>query len=189
MKSGEGTRIIKRYQNRKLYDTTDSCYVTLEEIAELVRSGEDVRVIDNRNKDDLTRVTLAQIIFEGEKTKQHFLPLDTLKNLIQSGGEAVKDFVQRSLESGVKELSHARDEVSTFVDRLVHHGSISAEDRPNLVNSIRNFVDSKIKPTVQNVQNIPTVNSELRSLKKRIEELESELHVKSSKKKRDLQRP
>jgi polyhydroxyalkanoate synthesis regulator protein len=56
-------RIIKRYSNRKLYDTKDSRYVTLLQIAEMVRSGEEVQIIDNNTKDDLTEVTLAQIIY------------------------------------------------------------------------------------------------------------------------------
>ena len=60
-------RIIKRYSNRKLYDTKDSRYVTLLQIAEMVRAGEEVQIIDNNTKDDLTEVTLAQIIYEEQK--------------------------------------------------------------------------------------------------------------------------
>src|SRR4051794_12277240 len=57
-------RVIKRYSNRKLYDTKDSRYVTLLQIAEMVRSSEEVQIIDNNTKEDLTEVTLAQIIYE-----------------------------------------------------------------------------------------------------------------------------
>ena len=63
-------RVIKRYANRKLYDTQHSCYVTLEQIAQMIRDGEDVRIIDNNSKEDLTSVTLAQIIFEEEKKRR-----------------------------------------------------------------------------------------------------------------------
>ena len=62
-----GPRLIKRYANRKLYDTRDSRYVTLQQIAEFVRRGDDVQIIDNKSKEDLTNVTLAQIIYEEEK--------------------------------------------------------------------------------------------------------------------------
>src|SRR3990172_1754345 len=62
-----GVRVIKRYANRKLYDTRDSRYVTLSEIEVLVRGGEDVRIIDNGTKEDLTSVTLAQVLLEQEK--------------------------------------------------------------------------------------------------------------------------
>ena len=57
-------RLIKRYGNRKLYDTSESRYITLDEIARLVRSGNDVKVIDNENGDDLTAITFAQIILD-----------------------------------------------------------------------------------------------------------------------------
>lgn len=82
-------RVIKRYANRKLYDTRDSRYVTLPQIAELVRSGEDVRIIDNRTKENLTSITLAQIIYESEKSAEESARqgVKTLRDFIQVGGE------------------------------------------------------------------------------------------------------
>lgn len=147
------SRVIKRYQNRKLYDTVDSCYVTLEEIADLVRSGDEIRVIDNETQNDLTSVTLAQIIFESEKNRRNFLPIETLKKLVQSGGEVARDFMQRSIETGVKEISHVREEG-------------------------RKFINTTVRPMVKSVQNIPIVNHELKSLKKRLAELENQLSRK-----------
>lgn len=85
----ESARIIKRYSNRKLYDTRDSRYVTLLQIAELVRNGDEVRIIDNTTKEDLTEVTLAQIIFEEQKSKGRNVPLQTLKEMIQARTEKV----------------------------------------------------------------------------------------------------
>ena len=82
-------RVIKRYSNRKLYDTKGSRYVTLLQIAEIVRGGEEVQIIDNNSKDDLTEVTLAQIIFEEQKANQKTLPLQTLRELIHSRTEGV----------------------------------------------------------------------------------------------------
>lgn len=87
-------RKIKRYANRKLYDTTDSRYVTLQQIAEYVRNGEDVRIIDNTSKEDLTHVTLAQIIYEEEKKSadtDRVASVGTLRNLIQQSGEKLMD--------------------------------------------------------------------------------------------------
>src|SRR4051794_13420778 len=80
------TRIIKRYANRKLYDTEHSRYVTLDQISEMIRAGDDVKIVDNKTKEDLTTVTLAQIIFEEEKKQRSFLPLNAMRNIIQSGG-------------------------------------------------------------------------------------------------------
>lgn len=80
-------RVIKRYSNRKLYDTQDSRYVTLQQIGEMVRAGEEVQIIDNATKEDKTDVTLALIISEDLKTTPRSVPLGTLRDLIQERGE------------------------------------------------------------------------------------------------------
>jgi len=77
-------RTIKRYANRKLYDTRDSRYVTLDHIAAMVRAGDDVRVVENTTRADLTTATLAQIIFEEEK-KAPRLSVAGLRKIIQGG--------------------------------------------------------------------------------------------------------
>src|SRR5215510_1813089 len=80
-------RVIKRYSNRKLYDTKGSTYVTLLQIAEMIRDGEEVEIIDNATKEDKTDVTLALIISEELRTKPRAIPLSTLKALVRHGGE------------------------------------------------------------------------------------------------------
>src|SRR6188768_423802 len=82
-------RIIKRYSNRKLYDTKGSSYVTLLQIAEMIREGEDVQIIDNATKEDKTDVTLALIISEELRAKPRGIPLSTLKALIRNKGERI----------------------------------------------------------------------------------------------------
>ena len=82
-------RIIKRYSNRKLYDTKGSSYVTLLQIAEMIREGEDVQIIDNATKEDKTDVTLALIISEELRTKPRGIPLSSLKALIRNKGERI----------------------------------------------------------------------------------------------------
>jgi len=82
-------RIIKRYSNRKLYDTRGSSYVTLLQIAEMIRNGEDVQIIDNATKEDKTDVTLALIISEELRNKPRAIPIPTLKALIRHRGEKI----------------------------------------------------------------------------------------------------
>jgi polyhydroxyalkanoate synthesis repressor PhaR len=89
-------RVIKRYANRKLYDTKSSQYVTLDQIAQMIRAGEEVRVLDNNTKDDLTSVTLAQIIFEEEKRQKSYIPLFAMRHLIQSGGASLQEFAHQA---------------------------------------------------------------------------------------------
>lgn len=89
-------RIIKRYANRKLYDTQHSRYVTLEQIAAMIRNGEDVSIVDNNSKEDLTSITLAQIIFEEEKRQKSFLSLAAMRHIIQSGGESLQELASQA---------------------------------------------------------------------------------------------
>ena len=115
-------RVIKRYANRKLYDTRDSKYVTLDRIAELVRNGEEVRVFDNRSKKDLTKVTLAQIIYEEQKSGNATAwSVQNLRDFIQEGREKlvshimegrVGKIVGRAEELGAEVYSAADDRVS-----------------------------------------------------------------------------
>lgn len=94
-KSNMRTKIIKRYQNRKLYDTQQSCYVTLDDIAKMIRANEDVMVIDNKSKNDITAATLTQIIFESEKKVAQYAPLFTLREIIQYGNGSISNYLAK----------------------------------------------------------------------------------------------
>lgn len=107
-------KVIKRYTNRKLYDTVESRYVTLEEIAEMVKAGAEVRIVDNRTKEDLTSVTLAQIIFEEEK-KTSKMPLGMLRDIIRTGGDSVQSFFSGQVVSRVQNI---KEEAEQLRDRL-----------------------------------------------------------------------
>ncbi|MGH7410603.1 MAG: polyhydroxyalkanoate synthesis regulator DNA-binding domain-containing protein, partial [Candidatus Methylomirabilis sp.] len=91
--------LIKRYENRKLYDSSRSTYVTLEEIAGIIREGKEVRVVDARTHEDLTKNTLALIILEGERQKKNLLPLSFMYQLIKYG-ESIQGVFQEYLSSG-----------------------------------------------------------------------------------------
>ncbi len=93
--------VIKRYSNRKLYDTQESRYVTLEEIEELIRGGKEIAVVDAATGEDLTSVTLAQIILENERTRRAALPSAFLHQLIKHG-EAWQDFFQKAMKSSLE---------------------------------------------------------------------------------------
>ena len=77
-------RIIKRYQNRKLYDTFQSCYVTLEEIAQIIREGHEIQVIDNKSKNDITYMTQIQLLFDQERKSLKPGNVELLKRVIRS---------------------------------------------------------------------------------------------------------
>lgn len=92
---GAKTKIIKRYQNRKLYDTQQSCYVTLDDIAKMIRVNEEVMVIDNKTKNDITAATLTQIIFEAEKKASAYAPLFTLREIIQNANGSISSYLAK----------------------------------------------------------------------------------------------
>lgn len=94
-KTNTRTKIIKRYQNRKLYDTQQSCYVTLDDIAKMIRASEEVMVIDNKTKNDITAATLTQIIFEAEKKAAQYAPLFTLREIIQNGNGSISSYLAK----------------------------------------------------------------------------------------------
>jgi polyhydroxyalkanoate synthesis repressor PhaR len=101
--------VIKRYSNRKLYDTQESRYVTLEELEELIRAGKEISVVDVSTGEDLTSVTLAQIILENERNHRAALPTAFLHQLIKHG-EAWQEFFQSSIKSSLDAIMTSQRE-------------------------------------------------------------------------------
>ena len=165
-------RIIKRYQNRKLYDTSQSRYVTLSDIAEMIKNGEDVKVVDNKSKEDLTSLTLTQIIFEQEKKKKSLLPLPTLKEIIQNGPSQVVDYVVGKIDEGVHTIKHAQDEVEDYIEGIIKKGDVSLDEMRGI---LKEFIDAKVKPKLGTVSQLPAFQSEVRHLRKKIDVLEKKL--------------
>jgi len=91
-------KVIKRYQNRKLYDTHESSYVTLDEIAKMIRGGEEIRVIDNKTKNDITAATLTQLLYESEKKAKTQPSVNLLKAIIRSGDGSFSGFIQDKMK-------------------------------------------------------------------------------------------
>lgn len=128
-------QIIKRYPNRKLYHTQKKKYITLEGISELIRNGEEVQVLDHNTGEDLTAVTLSQIIFEQEKKRGGFLPQSVLTGLIRSGGDTVHA-VRKTLEASLGTVQDIGAEIEQRVRALVENGDIDEEDGARLVEKL-----------------------------------------------------
>jgi len=104
-------RLIKRYESRKLYDTEESRYVSLDEIAGWVRGGQEVRVVDNATGSDVTSQTLTQIILDEGRRGTSFLPSELLHDLVRMG--------ERAVSSGLEQVQHGVDRlVQVSMDRL-----------------------------------------------------------------------
>ncbi|HEX4453187.1 MAG TPA: polyhydroxyalkanoate synthesis regulator DNA-binding domain-containing protein [Kofleriaceae bacterium] len=187
------TRIIKRYANRKLYDTEHSRYVTLDQISEMIRAGDDVKIVDNKTKEDLTTVTLAQIIFEEEKKQRSFLPLGAMRNIIQSGGQWFAE-AQRRVQSILPGKRGEHDELpADHADEPAPHEEDEAAAKKRSLAVLREWVDQskhrlddwqrqvdgKIRGAIEGIQHSINpwagVQKDVRSLADRIAELESKL--------------
>lgn len=123
--------VIKRYPNRKLYNTEAKQYITLDGIAKLIQAGEDVVVVDNVSGEDLTAVTLTQIIFEQEKKQGGFLPQSVLTGLIQAGGSRLGN-LRRTITLPLDVWRHVDSEIERRVQQLIKRGDLAREDGLNL---------------------------------------------------------
>jgi polyhydroxyalkanoate synthesis repressor PhaR len=170
--SAREPRIIKRYANRKLYDTRDSRYVTLQQIAEYVRDGEDVRIVDNKTKEDLTNVTLAQIIYEEEKKGEGDVRRSTLKSLIEEG----RDRLVGSLPGPLSKLLH-RDEPADEAKADDEGEPKKKSSTPKeALEELRATADDRVKAVIGAAMgHVQQLQGEVKRLQGRIEELEARL--------------
>jgi len=124
--------VIKRYPNRKLYDTDAKQYVSLEHLAQIIRQGGDVRVVDHATGDDLTTLVLVQIIAEQEKQRTGFLPLPVLQGLVQAGGATLAG-LRRGLAAPLDLLRQVDDEIEHRVEKLVALGELAEDEGRRLI--------------------------------------------------------
>jgi len=173
--SERSRRVIKRYSNRKLYDTVDSRYVTLLQIADMVRAGEDVQIIDNASKEDKTEVTLALIISEELKVQPRAVPLGMLRELIQErGGRLLSQLREGRIgrlipgggdggvgsEPGGDMASQQRAEEATRPGQ---------DERPN------SAIDDRIRSFLQTFSGLTELRAEVDRLAERLAALEARL--------------
>jgi len=129
MSKSEEPVTIKKYANRRLYNTGTSTYVTLEDLAAMVKSGEDFLVYDAKTGDDITRSVLAQIIFEQEnKAGQNLLPATFLRQLIRFYGDSMQMLVPRFLEQSLQTLTQDQDKFRSQMTSAFGMGAFAPLD-------------------------------------------------------------
>jgi len=176
------TRLIKRYGNRKLYDTRKSSYITLEGIAGLVRRGEDVRVIDNDSGEDLTALVFAQIIVEEEKRKSGILSIPVLRWIIREGEARIRELLAR-VDRGREAIENVRGMAERGVERLVQKGGRARqsllgdilEGPQRQLDALQRQLDQQVRRGVQRLAGHPAVRSELERIKKTLRGLERQI--------------
>jgi len=168
---------IKRYPNRKLYDLERKRYVTLSDIATLIQAGEDVQIVDHETGDDLTGITLSQIIFEREKKRSGFLPQSILTSLVRTGGGTL-DYLRRSFQSSLGVLRLLEEQIDGRIDSLVAKGELAQEEADRLRKEIYEGASSTAKDVLPEFRveaalerlNVPS-SSDVRGLQSQVEML------------------
>jgi len=137
-----GKVLIRKYANRRLYNTSASRYVNLEDIAAMIRNGTEVQVLDAKTGQDLTRVTLTQIILEDARDEPAGLPLDLLRNLIMTSDYVRREFMksafdaysklQDAVQSGFTSVRSAAMSPLEAVSELVKGKTLASEEGPDV---------------------------------------------------------
>ncbi|WP_242394954.1 polyhydroxyalkanoate synthesis regulator DNA-binding domain-containing protein [Anaeromyxobacter oryzisoli] len=175
---GVEPKVIKRYTNRKLYDTVESRYVTLDEIGQMIKAGGEVKIVDNRTKEDLTSVTLAQIIFEEEK-KTSRMSLETLRGLIRQGSEVAQRLVEGTQEQLRGRVDAVKAAAEQRVQSLLTRGQATSDRAKELVQAsqesvaaLQKRIDERIRAAMEGMSNLAEVRRQLDEIAQRIDGLE-----------------
>ena len=164
--------VIKKYGNRRLYDTGESRYVNLDDLAAMIRAGKDVRVVDAKTGRDWTRVTLTQIITEDAKGKPTGLPLELLRQLIVASDEVRQEFLMWYLKSAFETYEKLQDAVQNRLSE-VQSAILSPVDMMKRFLSGTSSAPKSAEP-----------ESEVQALRRRVAELEARLATPVPRKRR-----
>lgn len=174
--------IIKRYRNRKLYNTQSKRYITLEEIEEIIKQQQEIKVIDNDSGNDITATTLTQIIFDLEKNKTGVLPVGLLFSLVQSGGKRIEE-IRRNIFTSLNFTHHFDDEIQRRINLLIENNELTKAEGDQLIEKLHT-VGFKQENLFENVEGkileflkdreIPT-RDDYRTLMSRIDSLSQKL--------------
>jgi polyhydroxyalkanoate synthesis repressor PhaR len=175
------TVLIKRYANRKLYNTESSRYITLKGISELVHEGRDVRVVDNETGEDITSIVLSQILVDDQKQQRDpdsAVPGRLLSELIQRGGDALFRVLRRGVDDAQDNISEIRDNVR----RWIQPGQRRDSDPSEISRAVHQAVERVFR-----MIDLPT-RSDLEALTKNLERLAAALEAFEARL-QDLERP
>lgn len=139
-KRTQGPKIIKKYGNRKLYDTEQSSYVVLKDIEKMIRNKEEIQVIDNETQADITVPTLTQIIFSSEKKSKVSPPINVLKSIIREGDGSFSAFLAKL---GLFSADENTEEAGSFRSGASVSGKSASDETQSLEQKITNLMSSE----------------------------------------------
>jgi len=187
---------IKKYANRKLYDTTDKKYISRTRLSELIKQGEDIIIIDNETGEDLTASIVSSLIATTRGKAGGTVSSGVLIQLFRKGGNALTDYAKRYVSFWQRSFTMAEDEIDDMVKRLVKSKEISTSEGTRLKREIMGFttslkewisdaIDKRLKEVLA-ATNLATknqvseLNSRIQTLEKKLEKFE-EVQTKGEK--------
>ncbi len=182
--------VIKKYANRRLYNTASSSYVTLEHLSDMVKQGVDFVVYDAKTNEDITRTVLTQIIFEEESREgQNLLPIQFLRQLIGFYGNSMQAFLPSYLELSLATFAEQQERMRTQLSALGHHSAYDETIRQNLAMFDRamkmfspfNFVRPDEQAAKPAEPAAPAADDALNDLKKKMDEMQAQIAKLASK--------
>lgn len=173
---------IKKYANRKLYDTTDKQYISLDQLADLIKSGEEVSIMDNQTGEDITAAVISQLLAREKKGAHEEVPSGILMQLLRKGRGTLTDYAKKYAGLFQNAVTLAEDEIDRLVGRLVNDREISEFEGSRLkkeilgyADNLRGWVTSNVDRRVNEVLGRMKLvtRDQLRPLADRIDALES----------------
>lgn len=162
-------RTIKRYRNRKLYDTLDSRYITLVGLGELLHNGEDIRVIDAKTQQDITGTVLTQVLLREQRSQNMPMALTRIRELLRTGEEILHSSVQKISSEAEKTVQRPISEVRQFLDSTIG----AFDEFQSLVDERMDSVLAAIKQLSPIQRDYKAMQEKIDALEKRIEKLEN----------------
>lgn len=183
---------IKKYANRKLYDTTDKKYISLDHLAELIKAGEEVSIVDNKTGEDITSSIISQLLARDNKENDREVPSSILVQLLRKGRGTIADYTKRYSTLLHGAMAVAEDEIDRLVSLLVKDRELTESEGSKLKKEIVGYADNLRKWIVDNVdqrvreglnmmnlatrEQIVNLTDKVDALTKKVEELEN-LHT------------
>jgi len=196
----DGMHRIKKYANRKLYDTTDKKYVSMDTLSKLIRSGEEISIVDNETGEDLTASIVSSLIARNKSEDNKSVSSGLLIQIFRKGGGALTDYAKRYVSIWQSAFTMAEDEVDKLVNMLVKNKEISKSEAKKLrseivgyTDSVKGWISDSVDKRINEVvgmmnlatkDDISSLAKKVNVLEKKIKQFEINEKEKPSKKKR-----
>jgi polyhydroxyalkanoate synthesis repressor PhaR len=143
--------LIKKYANRKLYDTTDKRYLTMDRLAELIKSGEEVSIVDNETGDDLTSSIVSQLLAREDSDTDKAMPSQILMQMLRKGRGTLFGYGKKYVSLWQGALTMSKDEIEKLVTSLVYEKEISESEGKNLKKEVLGFANNLKSWIIDNI--------------------------------------